>query len=83
MGKDDLHIEIVTPEEILLSAAVEAVEVPGVNGRFTLLRDHAPIISVLGKGSIRVKHLDGKESEFECTAGYLECADNKASILVN
>ena len=78
----DLHLEIVTPEQVVFDQPVGLVEVPGLKGRFTLLRNHAPIISVLAKGIIRVISKTGTEYAFECEGGYLECEDNKATILV-
>ena len=79
----DLQLEIITPETVLYKGTVELVEVPGKRGRFTVLVNHAPIISTLEKGTIRVKDINGKEDNFDCTAGYLECSDNKVSILLN
>lgn len=49
-----MHLEIVTPEAVLLSSEVDSVSVPGINGQFQMLNDHAPIVSVLGKGEVKV-----------------------------
>ncbi|MCQ2228452.1 MAG: ATP synthase F1 subunit epsilon [Bacteroidales bacterium] len=80
---NELQLEIITPEKTLYKGAIELVEVPGKRGRFTVLHNHAPIISTLEKGQIRIKAADGKEEIFDCNAGYLECSDNKVSILLN
>lgn len=80
---DGLQLEIITPEKTLYKGVVELVEVPGKRGRFTVLLNHAPIISTLDKGEIRVKDTAGKETVFDCRAGYLECSENKVSILLN
>ncbi len=80
---NDLQLEIITPEKILFQEAIGLVEVPGRQGRFTILRGHAPIISVLEKGNIRVQGKTGTEYNFECEAGYLECTDNKVTVLLN
>ncbi|MBP5364700.1 MAG: ATP synthase F1 subunit epsilon [Bacteroidales bacterium] len=79
----ELQLEIITPEKVLFNDAIQSVEVPGQKGRFAILRDHAPIISVLTKGNIRVTDAEGKEQNFDCAAGYIECAENKVSILLN
>ena len=81
--KSELNLEIVSPEAVVFSGDIEMVEMPGKRGRFSILKGHAPIISSLMAGPIRVKGLDGKESVFDCEAGYVECADNKVSILLN
>ena len=49
-----MYLEIVTPEAVLLSSEVDSVTVPGINGEFQMLNNHAPIVSVLTKGVIKV-----------------------------
>jgi len=78
----DLYLEIITPEKVLYSADIGLVQLPGVNGSFTVLKNHAAIVSKLDKGKIRVIGKDGKESFFECNGGIFECKDNKATVLV-
>jgi F-type H+-transporting ATPase subunit epsilon len=79
---EDLHLEIITPEKILFDGPVGLVEVPGSSGRFVLLRDHAPIISTLVKGEVRVIGKDGYDHHFGCREGVLECHDNHTVILM-
>lgn len=50
-----MFLEIVSPEATLLKSEVETVFVPGVNGEFQMLENHAPIVSILGKGEIKFK----------------------------
>ncbi len=78
----DLYLEIITPEKKLYSASIGLVSVPGINGRFTILKNHAAIISKLVEGKIRVIGKDGKESFFVCNSGIFECKDNKATVLI-
>jgi F-type H+-transporting ATPase subunit epsilon len=47
-------LEIITPESKLFSGEVESVQLPGVEGSFQLLNNHAPIISALSKGTIKI-----------------------------
>ena len=49
-----MYLEIVTPEAVLLSSEVDSVSVPGINGEFQMLDNHAPIVSVLTKGEVKV-----------------------------
>ncbi|QTE24388.1 FoF1 ATP synthase subunit delta/epsilon [Polaribacter cellanae] len=49
-----MFLEIVTPEAILFSSEVDSVSVPGVNGEFQMLDNHAPIVSVLKEGVIKI-----------------------------
>lgn len=49
-----MYLEIVTPEAVLLSSEVDSVTVPGAEGEFQMLNNHAPIVSVLEKGTVKV-----------------------------
>ena len=49
-----MHLEIITPETKIFSGEVEAVQLPGLDGLFQVLKGHAPIISALGKGKVKV-----------------------------
>ena len=48
-----MYLEIVSPEATLFSGEVESVAVPGVNGEFQMLNNHAAIVSLLGKGKVK------------------------------
>ncbi|MDP3312819.1 F0F1 ATP synthase subunit epsilon [Lutibacter sp.] len=48
-------LEIVTPEATLLHSEVDLVSVPGINGEFQMLNNHAPIVSLLVKGIVKFK----------------------------
>jgi len=80
---NDLNLQIITPEKILFSADVGFIQLPGFNGSFTVLKDHAPIVSTLVSGKIRIFTKDGKEHFFTCHSGVFECKNNKASILMS
>ncbi len=79
----DLHVKIISPEKTLFSNDAGLVQVPGVNGEFTILRNHAPVIARLIKGKIRVISKSGKELLFDCDEGLLEHKDNLTSILIS
>ncbi len=50
-----MYLEIVSPEATLFSNEVDSVVVPGINGEFEMLKNHAPIVSLLQQGIIRIK----------------------------
>lgn len=79
----DLYLEVVTPEEILFNGTIGLVDVPGSAGRFTVLRDHGPIMSTLTAGVIRVISKEGTEHHFKCREGFLECYNNHVTILMD
>ena len=76
-----LRLKIVSPEKVEFEGLVDSVLVPGTKGAFEILNNHAPIISVLGKGNIRVVTKE-KELLFPIHSGVLECSSNNIQILV-
>ena len=74
-------LEILTPEKKIYEGEVTGVNLPGVSGGFELLNSHAPIISALDKGTIRVNGKDGVVT-FEINSGFVECLNNKVTVLV-
>jgi F-type H+-transporting ATPase subunit epsilon len=80
---NDLHLEIVTPNEILFEGPIGLVDIPGATGRFTLLRGHGPIISNLVTGTVRVISRVGIEHLFTCKGGVVECLNDKVVILMD
>jgi F-type H+-transporting ATPase subunit epsilon len=66
-----MHLEIITPEAKLFSGEAHSVQLPGANGSFQVLNNHAPVISSLIKGIVRVELSDNKES-YEPMEGLIE-----------
>lgn len=76
-----MELNIITPDTSLFSGKVSLVQVPGTNGSFEILRNHAPIISTLGKGRIKIK-TDKKEIvHFNIESGLIEVLKNNIIIL--
>jgi len=76
-----MTVEILTLEEILLSSDAISVVVPGKNGRFEMLNNHAPIISLLKKGTIKVTNKNNEVKLIEISSGSVEMSNNKITIL--
>jgi F-type H+-transporting ATPase subunit epsilon len=49
-----MYLEIVTPEAILFSSEIDSLSVPGVNGEFQMLNNHAPVVSNLKEGTVKI-----------------------------
>jgi F-type H+-transporting ATPase subunit epsilon len=77
-----MFLEIVTPEKTLFSNEIKYVQVPGSKGKFGVLKNHAPLISTLGKGTIKVKQEDATERLFEIEGGVIEVLKNNIIILL-
>lgn len=76
-----MQIEILTPEKHLFEGEADAITLPGTNGRFQILKNHAPIVSSLEKGQIKIKGKNLEES-FDILGGFVECLKNKVIVLV-
>ena len=76
-----MYLEILTPEEKVFEGTVELVSVPGTKGSFQILNMHAPIISTLEKGEIKVRQSKTQEDIFTISGGVVEVRDNKIIIL--
>ena len=77
-----MHLDIITPEQTLFSGEVKSVQLPGSAGSFEVLDNHAPLISTLDPGKIRVRTNDGQEEYFEVESGFVEVLNNKATVLI-
>lgn len=77
-----LQLDVITPVKTLYSAPIRLVTVPGMDGSFTILNDHAPIISILVSGEVKAIGQDGSEQVFVCKRGVVECKDNKVVVLI-
>jgi F-type H+-transporting ATPase subunit epsilon len=75
-----MHLEIITPDKKVFAGEVTSVSVPGTSGRFEMLTNHAPIISTLLNGKVKVKDKEGVKT-FEVKGGVVENFKNKIIIL--
>ena len=74
-------LEIIAPENKLYSGEVDLVQVPGSKGSFEILKNHAPIISTLDEGRIKIIDAKGSTSFFEIGGGVIEAKNNKIIVL--
>ena len=78
-----MKIEILTPEKKLFSGEAYGIQLPGISGSFEVLEKHAPMVSALGTGVVKIL-LDktGKNSSFKINSGFVEVLNNQVSVLV-
>ena len=77
---DTLQFELVSPERKLLSVAATQVQIPGMAGDFTAMPNHAPYLTTLRPGIVRVITAGGA-TEFIVTGGFAEVSAESATIL--
>lgn len=75
-----MKVEIVTPDKKVFDGEATGVQLPGLDGSFELLNNHAPIVAALKEGKLRVSV--GKETEyFDITGGLVEMNNNNVIVL--
>ena len=74
-------LEIIAPDQKLYSGEVDLVQVPGSKGSFEILRNHAPLISTLEEGRIKIVDVKGGTTFFEVNGGVIEVKNNKIIVL--
>ena len=77
---DKLHFSLVSPERELFSGTVDQVDAPGSEGDFGVLAGHAPFMTTLKEGQVRV-HNDGKVTAFEVRGGFADVTPEGLTIL--
>lgn len=93
-----MYLEIVSPEATLFSGEVTSVTVPGINGEFQMLANHAPIVSLLQEGTVKIQGnnvviADANKAKFSksnngaitlaISSGTIEMKDNKVIVLAD
>jgi len=92
-----MFLEIVTPERIVFNAEVTSVAVPGIDGEFQLLNSHAPVISLLVAGNVKIdaanleeestkvleKNTDDNRWNYTIKGGVIEVKNNKVIVLAD
>jgi F-type H+-transporting ATPase subunit epsilon len=91
-------LEIVSPEASIFSGEINSIAVPGVDGDFQILNNHAPIVSILQKGTVRISannfklnkeainlfvKVNDQNYTLSIESGTLEMKDNKVIVLVD
>ena len=76
-----MNLNIITPDKSIYEGEASLVQLPGVDGSFEVLENHAPLISALKKGKIKVIKTNKTVVFFEINGGIIEVLKNKVLIL--
>lgn len=82
MTDKSLYLEIITPKEVIYKGDVQSVTVPGTKSPFQILFNHAPIVSSLDQGQLKIAESDSKEIIYATGTGFIELQNNRISVLV-
>ena len=77
-----LQLDIVTAERLVSSEQIDVLVAPGVEGELAVLAHHAPLLTVLKPGEIRILN-DGEESDIAVSGGFMEVMPDKVTILAD
>jgi F-type H+-transporting ATPase subunit epsilon len=76
-------LSVVTPEKTVFEQDVKSIIAPGSDGYLGVLSNHAPLITALRPGALYVTDLDGNETAYSISGGFLEVSNNIATILAD
>ena len=76
-----MKLLILTPDKQVFDGDITSVKVPGTSGQFEVLNGHAPIVSSLEEGVVRVIETGGSRKEFNIEKGFIEVINNEVAIL--
>ncbi len=75
-------LEILTPEKKLFSGNVYGVQLPGIDGLFEILDKHAPMVSALTKGKMKILKDKNAADTIHVQSGFVEVLNNRVTVLV-
>lgn len=78
-----LHLNVISPDKEIFNGEVDSVTLPGTIGSFTILPQHAPIVSSLIAGKLAYTTTDGEEHVQDIKGGFIEMNSNKISVCID
>jgi len=81
MADKILQLEIVTPRRVVFKGEVTSFSAPGVVGGFQVLYNHAPLLSSLKIGEVKIKEVNGTEFHYAVSGGFVEVRENHVLLL--
>jgi F-type H+-transporting ATPase subunit epsilon len=80
---NQIHVRLVTPDQIFIDSTATAVELPGKSGYMEVLPGHAPLLSELGSGEVRLHGGEAGEQKFHVSWGFVEVLPTRVTILAD
>lgn len=76
-----MNLEIITPDKTLFAGKIKSINVPGTKGSFTVLQNHAPLISTIENGKLKIITEDQETKIIEIKGGVIEVKKNMIIVL--
>ncbi len=83
MYEKAFHLEIITPSKVVFNGEATSLTAPGVEGGFQILFNHAPFLSELEVGEIKVKDTAGNDTSYATSSGFVEVNQNRVIVLAD
>lgn len=77
-----MNLVVLTPEKEVFQGPITSIKVPGVTGQFEILKGHAPVVSALKEGTVRISKSDGSDQTFAIEKGFIEVLKDEIALLV-
>ena len=77
---DKVQFDLVSPEKLVFSAEVDAVQIPGAEGDFGVLPNHSPVMAMIRPGTLVVEN-DGSTQSFELSGGFADITAQGVTVL--
>lgn len=78
---EELQLDIVSPEKVLFRGQVHMVQLPGIEGTFSILHNHAPLVAALKKGEVSFRtERDSELQHINIDSGFVEVNKNKVTV---
>jgi F-type H+-transporting ATPase subunit epsilon len=75
-----MRVEILSPDKLIFEGEADSIQLPGMDGSFGILNNHAPIVASLKDGKVIIKN-NGSKQEFDVKGGVVEVLKNKVIVL--
>jgi len=76
-----LKVSVISPEAVLFEGEAESVVAPAFDGEVGILTSHAPMVTVLGSGTLRLGTGGGQQRRFTVAGGFLQVADDEVRVV--
>lgn len=76
-----MEIEITTPDKTIFEGKGSLIQLPGIDGLFEVLNNHAPMIAILKNGKVKIKDEQSQYKYFEINGGVIEVRENVVKVL--
>jgi len=76
-----MFLEVLTPESKIYVGDIKGIQLPGIDGSFEILENHAPMVAALGNGKMKITLTNNEEKIYSIESGFVQTSNNKTAVL--